>query len=353
MLPTKRPGSIRKSGYKLIVCSGALALLGACASMPAPSSYMPYAASTAPPSGLIELCQSNPAICEPVSPARDYALLERGNVASEASSTGGTPTAERLTETVSDTNGAISLRGRADDAETEAQLADASLQGEAGMAERAPAPLIEVKETASVVMPSEATLEAAMQLTSISNQQQVQVELRRVSDIQTAAPLAALTSEDAAQTPSIAPAPTNAALLTEASTTIAMSDSMFATLDRVNRNINTLIRPATDDQIYGQSEVWAMPLTQGMDRRGDCEDYALEKRQALVNAGIPASALYFAVGYSRETGRHAVLVVSTNQGDYVLDNMTSEIKPWFETDYLWISRQVAGDPTIWARAARG
>ena len=37
--------------------------------------------------------------------------------------------------------------------------------------------------------------------------------------------------------------------------------------------------------------------------------------------------------------RHAVLTVATDRGDYVLDNLTSAIRNWDDTDYHWIERQ--------------
>lgn len=131
-------------------------------------------------------------------------------------------------------------------------------------------------------------------------------------------------------------------------TALPSLDELYATIDRVNYKINTTIIPRTDKKNYGRSELWTLPLTFGRGRAGDCEDYALEKREALLKAGIPASSLFFAVGHSPATGRHAVLMIMTDQGDYVLDNMTSEIKPWFEAGYSWISRQSADDPLIWA-----
>ena len=36
---------------------------------------------------------------------------------------------------------------------------------------------------------------------------------------------------------------------------------------------------------------------------------------------------------------HAVLMVRTNQGDYVLDNKTSSILPWHRTGYVYIKRE--------------
>ncbi|MGY6661065.1 MAG: transglutaminase-like cysteine peptidase [Glycocaulis sp.] len=132
---------------------------------------------------------------------------------------------------------------------------------------------------------------------------------------------------------------------------LVAAPELFALLNRVNQSINMRIRPRDDQDVYGVSEYWTLPLTLEGTAEGDCEDYALEKRQALIAAGIPERALFLAVGYSLATGRHAVLVVSTDQGDYVLDNMTPYILPWTQTPYRWTARQMPGDLLSWRHMA--
>jgi predicted transglutaminase-like cysteine proteinase len=128
-------------------------------------------------------------------------------------------------------------------------------------------------------------------------------------------------------------------------------------LNRINRQINGAMRQVTDAQAYGQNEYWTLPLStnqvSGTANRmpeGDCEDFALEKRAALINAGWPEDSLYLAVGFSQRTGLHAVLVVATDQGDLVLDNTVSWIDPVQRTDYTWIRRQASTDLRSWVIA---
>ncbi|OYU77542.1 MAG: hypothetical protein CFE32_05125 [Alphaproteobacteria bacterium PA3] len=128
-------------------------------------------------------------------------------------------------------------------------------------------------------------------------------------------------------------------------------------LNRINRQINGAMRQVTDAQAYGQNEYWTLPLSSaeasGTANRmpmGDCEDFALEKRAALIKAGWPEDSLYLAVGFSQRTGLHAVLVVATNQGDLVLDNTVSWIDPVQRTDYTWIRRQASTDLRNWVMA---
>ncbi len=76
----------------------------------------------------------------------------------------------------------------------------------------------------------------------------------------------------------------------------------------------------------------------GMDRwvinpqQGDCEDYVLTKRAQLVSSGLPMSALRIATALTSSGVGHAVLVLRTDRGDLILDNLTNAIKPWGKTD---------------------
>jgi predicted transglutaminase-like cysteine proteinase len=44
---------------------------------------------------------------------------------------------------------------------------------------------------------------------------------------------------------------------------------------------------------------------------------------------------------------HAVLTIKTNRGEFVLDNLNNEIKPWMQTGYDFIKRQSQTDPNVW------
>lgn len=117
-------------------------------------------------------------------------------------------------------------------------------------------------------------------------------------------------------------------------------------LKTVNRRVNHDLIADTDAHVYQVNDYWEAPaLTRGA--RGDCEDFALVKRRLLIAAGIPAAALSLAIVRTRYNEDHAVLVVATRQGDFVLDNLTSRLRPWQKTGYDWISRQAPGDDLGW------
>ncbi len=118
-------------------------------------------------------------------------------------------------------------------------------------------------------------------------------------------------------------------------------------VQRINQKVNNSIIWQSDQDRYGRDELWTMPISFGLGRYGDCEDYALEKRQLLINKGIPSGALALATATSPRTGRHAVLIIRTTQGEYVLDNTTAWVLPWQDTDYQWISMQEGEDLLGW------
>lgn len=123
---------------------------------------------------------------------------------------------------------------------------------------------------------------------------------------------------------------------------VELSPYAWAQMAAVNHKVNTQIRPITDFEHWGVLEQWDYPD----DGKGDCEDYALEKRRHLMRLGFPRSALLITVALTKG-GFHAVLTVTTNIGDYILDIDTDEVKEWSRVPYIFIKRQSQEDPNVW------
>lgn len=128
----------------------------------------------------------------------------------------------------------------------------------------------------------------------------------------------------------------------------------LALIGQINRQINRAMIGVTDQIAFGRTEFWTMPLSapeySSMRARplADCEDFALEKRRALIEAGIPERSIYLAVAVSPRTSLHAVLVVATDQGDFVLDNLNDWVVGFQETGYTWVKRQSTTSLLDWA-----
>lgn len=127
---------------------------------------------------------------------------------------------------------------------------------------------------------------------------------------------------------------------------LSLTPALLAELNAVNRGVNGAIAPANDRD----NDVWSLPLADGR-RTGDCEDYVLEKRRALIAHGVPAKALSIAVVRTPQGESHAVLVAATEAGELVLDNRSPWIAAWNQTGYRWVKRQSPADPARWVRVA--
>ncbi|MDG4648694.1 transglutaminase-like cysteine peptidase [Roseibacterium sp. SDUM158017] len=124
---------------------------------------------------------------------------------------------------------------------------------------------------------------------------------------------------------------------------IQFSASMVSEISRINRRVNRAVRAVSDRRQYGVSDLWSYPASGA----GDCEDYALAKKRELVAAGYPSALLMLATVHSTRTGPHAVLVLRTEQGDYVLDNLNDEIVPWRASGYSFLRIQSPTSPRVW------
>lgn len=108
---------------------------------------------------------------------------------------------------------------------------------------------------------------------------------------------------------------------------ITLTQAAWDTMNGVNLFGNSMVNPMSDKDAYGFDEFWATLDIAKMNMKGDCEDIARLKISELIKEGFPDSALRLATGYTPAGEGHAVVVVKTNRGDFVLDNLTDEILP--------------------------
>jgi predicted transglutaminase-like cysteine proteinase len=120
-------------------------------------------------------------------------------------------------------------------------------------------------------------------------------------------------------------------------------DEALLLLKQINSRVNAEIVPAEDVATYGKQDYWSLP-TNG---RGDCEDYALLKKKELLDSGFRSDRLAMTVVLDRSGHNHSVLMARLNDGDYVLDNLGSSVKPWEATGYTFIARQSFENQRSW------
>jgi predicted transglutaminase-like cysteine proteinase len=125
---------------------------------------------------------------------------------------------------------------------------------------------------------------------------------------------------------------------------INLNNATLSKIDRVNRMVNQTITPVTNLEHWGTIlDHWDYPL----DGKGDCKVYALYKRKLLMDMGFPRQALLMTIVRDLEDEGHTILTIKTNRGEFVLDNLSDEIRPWDATGYKFIKRQSQENPNVW------
>lgn len=112
----------------------------------------------------------------------------------------------------------------------------------------------------------------------------------------------------------------------------ALSELLRAT----NEAVNASVAFVPDVENSGQVEIWDYPD----EGRGDCEDFVLEKRRRLVDAGLPSATLTCGIAFHQvQLFPHAVLFVETTAGTLVLDNLHDAVLCWDAVPYFYTLRE--------------
>lgn len=100
--------------------------------------------------------------------------------------------------------------------------------------------------------------------------------------------------------------------------------SIKSMANRVNDLVNQK-RYIVDSKNWGKSDYWATPV-EFLERGGDCEDFAIMKYTALRSLGVPEERMRVAIVQDlKKNIPHAVLVVYTENGAYILDNQIKKL----------------------------
>jgi predicted transglutaminase-like cysteine proteinase len=123
---------------------------------------------------------------------------------------------------------------------------------------------------------------------------------------------------------------------------ISLTNDAWEEIAAVNATVNRRIRPDADKGPFD----WSLDTN-----FGNCNDYAVQKRQALIQLGYPMSALSLTATMTPSGVGHLILTIRTDRGDFVLDNLRSSIVAWNRTGYRMLKRQSAADPQSWVSVA--
>jgi predicted transglutaminase-like cysteine proteinase len=116
---------------------------------------------------------------------------------------------------------------------------------------------------------------------------------------------------------------------------VTLDATIWSEIVAVNARVNKAILPVTDQDHWGELDRWDYPD----DGLGDCEDIQLLKRRFLVESGLPRRALRMTVVVDEEGAGHAVMMIRTDHGDFILDNKRDAVLPWSQTGYVYVKRE--------------
>lgn len=128
----------------------------------------------------------------------------------------------------------------------------------------------------------------------------------------------------------------------------ALTSAGWRSVRSINASINRSITPMTDMDIHGKDEVWSYPA-----KVGDCEDFVLAKRKALISRGFSPSTLLITVVRKPDGEGHAVLTLRTTEGDFILDNLNDSVRLWTQTPYRFLKRQATNNSGRWVTIQGG
>jgi predicted transglutaminase-like cysteine proteinase len=124
--------------------------------------------------------------------------------------------------------------------------------------------------------------------------------------------------------------------------TIRLTRETWNIIQAVNNRVNASVIPLSDQDHWGIPDRWDLPN----DGYGDCEDIQLLKRKLLAERGLPRRAMRMTVVIDHLGDGHAVLMMRTDRGDFILDNKTDAILPWGRTGYVFAKRE-GHDSAAW------
>ena len=123
---------------------------------------------------------------------------------------------------------------------------------------------------------------------------------------------------------------------------VELTPDLFELMETINSEVNSAISPVAKRYGSNLGDGWNIaPFS------GDCNDYAVTKRHALLQKGVPSRSLRLSVVKTAAGIGHLVLVVWTTKGPLVLDNLAQTVRPWHVTNYQWLKIQSADNANYW------
>ena len=110
---------------------------------------------------------------------------------------------------------------------------------------------------------------------------------------------------------------------------IQISEFRSASIFKMAKDVDKMMNKKDyiiDQKNWGKSDYWETPV-EFMKYGGDCEDFAIAKYVALHALGVPESRMRLAIVQDlKKNMPHAILIVYTEKGPFVLDNQSQTMR---------------------------
>jgi predicted transglutaminase-like cysteine proteinase len=108
--------------------------------------------------------------------------------------------------------------------------------------------------------------------------------------------------------------------------TVRQADTRVAQVRSINTAVNHRLTYRDDSRLFGAADYWATPMESLSRRAGDCEDYAILKRAALLAIGVPDNDMFLVILRDiASRADHAVLTVRVEGQILILDNRNDQL----------------------------
>jgi predicted transglutaminase-like cysteine proteinase len=110
---------------------------------------------------------------------------------------------------------------------------------------------------------------------------------------------------------------------------LVLTKEAWSLIRSINRQGNEIVW-TSDKENWGVEERWELPKQVGGKKFEDCDGITLYKMHQLLKAGVPAAPLLFTICLTEFGEGHAVLCITTDRGDFILDNRFPDVKSYDE-----------------------
>lgn len=105
---------------------------------------------------------------------------------------------------------------------------------------------------------------------------------------------------------------------------LTLTPEMWKIIEEVQREGNKIVWQ-DDKDTWDKVELWEFPKEVRGKQYEDCDGISLWKMRALIERGIDKDFLTLVVCKTEDDFGHAILCVTTDRGDYFLDNRQSNV----------------------------